>query len=120
MISPAGLVGRIVEVGAETGKAILLSDPNCRVAALVQRTRESGLVIGGADGRLRMLYLPETTQSQAGDLVVTAGLGGGYPKGLLIGTIRSLRREVDGLSATARVEPAIDINRLEEVLVVIE
>lgn len=120
VITPAGLVGHVSEVGASSCKVVLLLDPDCRVAGLVQRTRESGLVIGGGDGRLRMLYLPETAGSQAGDLIVTAGLGGAYPKGLLIGTIRDLRREVDGLSATARVEPAINADRLEEVLVVLE
>ncbi len=120
VVTPGGLVGRISEVGSVTSKVLLLLDPNCRLAGLVQRTRESGLVTGSADGRLRMFYLPETTASLVGDTVITAGLGGHYPKGLLIGTVHALHREVDGLSATALIDPAIAAERLEEVLVVVE
>lgn len=119
VIAPGGLVGRIGGVGAATSRVVVLTDPDCRVAGVVQRTREGGLAVGGAAGRLRLLYLPSTTASQPGDLVVTTGLGDGVPKGLLIGTIRAVRREVDGLSATAQVEPAVAVDRLEEVLVVV-
>jgi rod shape-determining protein MreC len=114
----AGLVGRITEVGPRTAKVQLLSDPESSVAALLQTTRATGLVVGQPDGSLQMRYVPQEEDVATGDIVLTSGLGGLMPKGLVIGQVTEVQQREYETFQTATVRPAVDFTRLELALVI--
>lgn len=112
-----GLVGRVAEVGPRTAKVQLLTDPDSSVAALLQTSRVTGLIVGQPDGTLRMDYIPQDETISVGDIVLTSGLGGFLPKGLVIGQVTEVQQMDYALFQTATVRPAVDFSRLEMVLV---
>lgn len=114
----AGLVGRITEVGPRTARVQLLSDPDSAVAAVLQATRGTGLVTGQPDGTLRMEYVPQEEEIAVGDIVLTSGLGGLMPKGLVIGQVTEVQQREYETFQTATVRPAVDFSRLELALVI--
>jgi rod shape-determining protein MreC len=118
VISPAGVVGRVILPSGRAAKVQLLIDGNAAAGALIERTRVQGVVQGFGDGSLRMQYVPGTADVKAGDLVVTSGIDGIYPKGFVIGTIEQVERGTAGYHEIT-VRPSVDFTRLEEVLVVL-
>ncbi len=116
IVDTAGLIGRVREGSPSSCLVILLTDPESRIAALVERTRETGLVVGRGRGQCELVYLDLHAEVAEGDRVVTAGLGGTFPKGLLIGTVIKVVRDDASGSASAWVRPAAELGRLEEVL----
>jgi len=117
VISPAGVVGRVILPSGRAAKVQLLIDRNAAAGGLIERTRVQGVVEGVGDGSLRMDYVPGTADVKPGDLVVTSGIDGIYPKGFVIGTIEQVDRGSGGYHLIT-VRPAVDFTRLEEVLVV--
>lgn len=117
VISPAGVVGRVILPGGRASRVQLLVDRNAAAGALIERTRVQGVVIGFGDGSLRMQYVPGTSDVKTGDLVVTSGIDGIYPKGFVIGMIDNVSRGL-GQYHEITVRPTVDFSRLEEVLVV--
>ena len=118
VITPAGVVGRVVKATGATSVVLLLTDPNNAIAGLIQRTRDEGIVEGVPQGRAKLKYIPMLSAVKEGDRVVTSGLVGGFPRGLAIGTITSIDREEGALFQTAELVPEVDVNRVEEVLVI--
>jgi rod shape-determining protein MreC len=118
VITPAGVVGRVVKTTGATAVVLLLTDSNNAIAALIQRTRDEGIVEGIPQGRARLKYIPMLSAVKEGDRVVTSGLVGGFPRGLAIGTITAIDREEGALFQTAELAPEVDVNRVEEVLVI--
>jgi rod shape-determining protein MreC len=118
VITPAGVVGRVVKTTGATAVVLLLTDPNNAIAGLIQRTRDEGIVEGVLQGRARLKYIPMLSAVKEGDRVVTSGLVGGFPRGLAIGTITAIDREEGALFQTAELVPEVDVNRVEEVLVI--
>ena len=114
-----GLAGRIVETTGSTAKVMLLNDPSLGVSALVQRSRQEGLVCGTLGANLIMKYLPEDADIKLEDTIISSGLNATYPKGLLIGTVVDIGRDFSGLSRFAVVKPAVELSNIEEVLVII-
>ncbi|HEC35356.1 MAG TPA: rod shape-determining protein MreC, partial [Anaerolineae bacterium] len=97
----------------------LLSDPSSGVVALLQQSRASGLVRGQPDGSLRMVYIPHEDEVQVGDIVLTSGLGGVLPRGLVVGQVAEVQRQDFALHQEAVVRPAVDYRRVELVLIVV-
>lgn len=118
VIAPAGVVGRLVVPSLRSAKVQLLIDRNAAAGAIVERTRAQGVVVGGGDDRLRMEYVSEAVDVIAGDLVVTSGIDGIYPKGFVIGRIESVER-AGGAYKRITIKPAVDFSSLEDVLVVL-
>ncbi len=118
VITPAGLVGRVVKTTAGSSVVLQVNDPNTAVTALIQRTRDEGMVTGTPRGRLRMKYIPLLSTVREGDLVVTSGLVGQFPKGLMIGVVKRIEKTTDDLFQSAELAPAVDFSKLEEVLVI--
>ena len=116
----AGLVGRISEIGPRTAKVRLLNDLDSAVAAMLQTTRGTGLVVGQPDGSLQMSYIPQGEEVRVGDIVLTSGLGGLMPKGLVIGQVIDVQQREYETFQTATVRPAVDLTRLELALVIID
>ena len=117
VISPAGVVGRLILPSRRASKVQLLIDTNAAAGALIERTRVQGVVMGMGNGALKMQYVPGTADVKTGDLVVTSGIDGIYPKGFVIGTIEHADRGL-GAYHEITVRPAADFARLEEVLIV--
>lgn len=118
VISPAGVVGRVVQPSARAALVQLIVDRNAAVGALIERSRVQGVVVGIGSDVLQMDYVPGTADVQPGDLVVTSGIDGIYPKGFVIGTVAAVER-TPGAYHGITVRPAVDFSRLEEVLVVL-
>lgn len=119
VVTPAGIVGNIVKVASSTSIALLITDPNVAVTGLVQRTRDEGIIQGTAQGLVRMKYIPPLAAVKEGDAVVTSGLTGGFPRGILIGQVLQVGEREGDLFQTARVAPVVDFGKLEEVLILI-
>jgi rod shape-determining protein MreC len=117
IISPAGIVGRVVVPSARSAKVQLLIDRNAAAGAIVERSRAQGVVVGIGEDRLRLENVPETADIVAGDLVVSSGIEGIYPKGFVIGTIEGVEKSGPAYKRIT-VKPAVDFSALEEVLVV--
>lgn len=122
VLVPEGLVGRVIRVSDNTAQVMLITDPRSAISSLVQETRSPGIVEGTADtsGRLRMIHIPYDVFVRKGQTVVTSGLGSFFPKGIVIGQIMEVKKDPTGLFYNAVIQPAVDFNRLEEVLVVTE
>ncbi|GIW44181.1 MAG: hypothetical protein KatS3mg077_1463 [Candidatus Binatia bacterium] len=117
VVSPHGVVGRILVTSMHSSRVLLITDHNSGVDALVQRTRARGIVEGSLDGRCSMKYLRREEDVAVGDRIITSGLDGIFPKGLLIGEVTHVTRGTRGLLQVAEVRPAAPLERLEEVLV---
>jgi rod shape-determining protein MreC len=119
VIVPEGLVGRVVQVRSGTSVIQLLNDPASTVGAIVQRTRTAGLVEGDAGGAVRFKFMARDGARVApGDVVVTSGLGNLFPKGLPIGRVVAIEDKGSALFHFAVLAPAVDVGRVEEVLLV--
>jgi rod shape-determining protein MreC len=118
VIAPAGLVGQVVEASASSARVQLITDPVSSVGVLLQGSRVTGLLVGGQSGRLRIRYLPVRAEVQSGEVVITSGLGGVYPKGILVGKVLAVDGRGGALFQEATVEPSVDFSQLEEVLVI--
>jgi len=119
-ITPAGLLGRVLDVTGSTTKIMLINDPNFSVSSLVQRSRQEGLVSGTLGGTLMMKYLPRNADIKVSDIIVTSGLTDLYPKGLIIGTVIEVGDEFAGLTRYALLKPAVDLANIEELLIILE
>jgi rod shape-determining protein MreC len=124
VISPTGVVGRVIKLGPRGAQVQLLLDSQTAVAVLIERSRVTGIVsgqVGLAEGNatdLLMKYVPALADVKIGDVVVTSGLDRIYPKGLAVGRVRSVT-DASGLFKDIRVEPSARFDRLEEVLVLL-
>lgn len=116
-----GLVGRVLSTTPRTATVLLILDPRSAVGGMVQRTRTLVLVEGDPSrpGLCRVKSLTPECDVQVGDRVLSSGLGGVYPKGLVIGEIVEVMPGKYGVGRAAYLKPAVDFSRLEEVLVII-
>jgi rod shape-determining protein MreC len=115
---PTGIVGTVIKVFPTASVVLLISDTHSAVPVLVQRTREQGIVEGTFGGRLRLKYLPPSSDIRAGDVIVTSGLTDPFPKGLMVGTVNRVERPEGDLYPDVGVIPSVDLSTLEEVLVI--
>jgi len=119
VISPFGLVGRIVDVRPGSAIVQVLTDPASTVGAHVVRTRTPGIVEGEPRGTIRFKYLARDGAAlQVGDVLVTSGQGGLFPRGIPIGRVRAIDDRGAALFNYAALDPAVDFGRVDEVLVV--
>jgi rod shape-determining protein MreC len=118
VVTDRGLVGRISEVGEGWSRVLLIVDVSSSVTALTQSTRASGLVQGRVDGALVMRAIPQGDTVSVGDTVFTSGLGGNFPRQLLIGQITEVERKDYELYQSAVVQPTVDFQHLEVVMVI--
>lgn len=116
VIGSGGLVGRVVAVGPQVARVQLVSDRTSSVGALLVRSRARGIVSGEGQVTLQMKYVSNLEDVKVGDLVVTSGVDGIYPKGLAVGRVESVGNG-PGLFKVIRLAPAANIERLEEVFV---
>lgn len=116
VIAPAGVIGRVVTPGRRAARVQLLVDRNAAVGVTVERSRAQGVAEGTGD-EMRLNYVSGGADVVAGDIVVTSGIDGIYPKGFVVGQIESVERGAGALGVI-RIQPAVDFSSLEVALVV--
>jgi rod shape-determining protein MreC len=120
VISPEGLIGRVVDVRPGSSVVQVLTDPASTVGALVVRTRTQGIVEGEPRGTLRLKFMARDGGGiQVGDLVVTSGAGGLFPRGIPVGRVRAIDDRGSALFSYAQLSPAVDFARIDEVLLIV-
>lgn len=117
------LVGKISRVGSDWAEVVTILDPECAVGALIERSKDVGVLEGDSSlrfqGRCRLGYLSRDADIQNGDYIETSGMGGVYPKGLLIGKILEIKEDNTNMSKYAIVEPVVNFSKLNQVFVLL-
>lgn len=119
VVSDIGVIGHVIQVSAVMSKVLLLIDGRSAVDSLFQGTRVSGVVAGVGEDFCDMKYVPITAEVREGDLILSSGLGGIFPKGLVIGTVSRVQKRKNELFQEIQVKPSVELARLEEVLVLL-
>jgi len=118
VISSDMLVGKISEVGFSSSHALLITNPNSIINAMLQESRASGLVKGELGYGLVMESIPQEVKINVSDLVVTSGLGGNFPKGLLLGKVSEIISKQSEIFQSATLRPVLDFSKLELVFII--
>lgn len=118
VVTELGLVGRVTQVSATAAEVLLVTDPVSAVSARLQQSRDEGIVLGQLTGNLRMTFIDLDAELLVGDTVITSGLGGNFPEGIIIGQVTSIRQFEFELYQEAEVRNLNTFDRLEMVLVV--
>ncbi|TAK12085.1 MAG: rod shape-determining protein MreC [Anaerolineae bacterium] len=119
VVSAEGLVGRVTAVTANAARVQLITDPAALVDVRILPAEADGVMTGSLTADLFIDQIPVTASLQSGDLVLTSGLGGGYPANILVGQVTSVRNEATALFQQASLDAVTDFARLEIVLVII-
>lgn len=114
-----GLIGQTTDVTAHSVKVRLITDQNSGVAAMIQANRAEGIVHGSIDGGLSLDFISHETTVKAGDVVITSGTGGVYPKGLLVGEVTKVSNLASNLYQDVTLSPSADLDNSEEVLILV-
>lgn len=122
VVNADGVVGRTIEVSYHHSLVLLLIDRSSGVDALVQRSRDRGILKGGVEGVCRLEFVVRNADVMTGDMVVTSGLAGAFPKGLILGQVSRIETKPggQGMFQVIEVAPAVDFDRLEEVLIILK
>ncbi len=119
VVNAEGLVGRIVEVYPDQSKVLTILDERSKVGVIDQRTRDLAILTGkGLEGVCELQYLLGKVPIEIDDRVVTSGVGGLFPKGILVGTIARITKSPHRLFLEVQVTPSVDFGRLEELFVI--
>jgi rod shape-determining protein MreC len=117
VISTQGVVGKLIAVAPNSSRVLLIDDHNSGLDAFDQRSRARGIIAGLLNGELTMKYVDRTEDVKPGDSVVTSGMDGIFPRGLLVGQITRVSQEGPGLFLNVDIRPAADFRKLEQVLI---
>jgi len=116
VLADRGVVGRIIESSWHASRVLLMIDDNSNIDALIQRSRAQGILQGAGSAGCNLKYISRVENVQTGDVVLSSGLAGVFPKGLLLGVVTGASRREGGLFQKIDVSPAVDFGKLEEVL----
>jgi rod shape-determining protein MreC len=121
IIEPNGtIIGKITALKDNTANICLVTSPGCKLAAAIENQNQTpGIADGDLGLTVKMEYIPQTDKISAGDIVITSGLGGNIPRGLVIGRVKEVRNESNAVWQDATIEPLVDFNNLTLVSVII-
>ncbi len=117
VLNDQGIVGRITESSWHISRIMLIVDVNSNVSVLIQRNRAHGVLQGAGAAGCRLKYIPKTEEVKVGDAVISSGLGGIFPKGILLGVVAAVDKKEGGFFQRIDVQPSVDFGKLEEVAV---
>jgi rod shape-determining protein MreC len=120
VILPTGVIGQVLKIAPHYATVLLITDYNSAVDCVVERSRAKAIVEGKGENRCQLKYLLRAEEVAVGDVVITAGLGGNFPKGLMVGEVKKVDKKGHGVFQYAELVPSVDMTRLEEVFVVME
>jgi rod shape-determining protein MreC len=120
VINPDGLVGKVASVSNNSAQISLITDREMAVGAILEETRETkGIVEGlGDNGKLRIINIPYYSPVKDDERIISSGLSEIYPPGIPIGRISDIQKDANGLVLSASVQPSVNFDQLEEVLVI--
>ncbi len=119
VLADRGVVGRIIETSWHASRVLLMIDDNSNIDALIQRSRAQGILQGAGSAGCNLKYISRVEDVRTGDVVLSSGLAGVFPKGLLLGVVTGASRREGGLFQKIDVSPAVDFSKLEEVLALV-
>ena len=117
VVGPHGVIGQVTMVGSTYSRVRLITDQASGVASLIQRTRVEGVTRGSVSGEVTLDFIGADADVLEGDVVITSGSGGIYPRGLLVGTIVAITNNKTALYQDLTIEPADHIASIEAVMV---
>ena len=120
VLTADGLVGKVIEADRGHSVCQIITDPNSRVSAKIQRNRELGIIAWDGGNRLKLLYIAKTIDAQKGDVIVTSGMSQIFPENIKIGVVVDVSYESKGMFQEILVQPSVNLNRLEEVQIEIK
>lgn len=120
VLTHEGIVGRILRTTATHSDIVTIVDLYSAVDAIVERSRARGIVEGKTDDLCQLRFALRTDDIQPGDVLISSGLGGIFPKNVLVGSVTRVDRKAFGISQEVEVKPSVDFSRLEEVMIVME
>ena len=115
VVTPAGVMGRVISASPSTSQVLLITDPNRAIPVLIESSRVKGVLKGSGHGYLTLEYVRRTEQFAVGDKVVTSGLLGIFPKGLMVGSVKDVRKDERNIFAEVVVDPFVEMDTIEEV-----
>ncbi len=118
VVAAEGVVGRVIKVAQNSSRVLLITDASSAIAALIQRTRTRGVARGVGDS-LSVEYALNQADIAVGDLMITSGMGGVFPKGLPLGRVLDVEKDQFGLFQRVKVQTVVDFSHLEEVMVIV-
>jgi rod shape-determining protein MreC len=119
VVHTGGVVGRIIWTSRNYSKVLLQTDPNAGLDVLVQRSRVRGVIEGAGSNSMRLKYIQHNGDVVAGDKIISSGAAGVFPPGLFVGMVKNVEKIGKGMFLNVEVEPAVNFDRLEEVLVIL-
>jgi rod shape-determining protein MreC len=120
VVTHEGIVGRVLRTTAEYSDVITLLDNLSSIDSVVQRSRARGILEGATDFSCILKYVLRTDDIEAGDTIISSGLDGIYPKGILLGTVIRVNKKSYGITQDVEVRPSVDFSKLEEVMVILK
>ncbi len=120
VVTVEGVVGQILETSRTTSKVLLAHDHNSAVNALIQKNRVQGIVKGEGSQSYKMHYILKNAAIEEGDLIVTSGMGGSFPKGIPVGAVSSVTKTKRGMFQNITVTPAVNFSQLEYLIVILQ
>lgn len=120
VVSSAGVVGRVVRVASSSSRLLLMTDNASAIAATVQRSRARGVVKGKSGQRCSLDFSQRGEDVKVGDIIVTSGIGGVFPKSLPIGEVTMVKKGEYGIFQTVELRPFVSMSHLEEVLILLQ
>ncbi|MGH7965119.1 MAG: rod shape-determining protein MreC [Candidatus Binatia bacterium] len=118
VLTPEGVVGQVVSLSPHAAQVLLISDPNSGADVLIQRSRVRGIIAGTLNGHCLLKYIQRGDDVKVGDVVITSGLDGIFPKGQMIGTVVRVETTDSRMFQDVEVKLSAELDKVEEVLVV--
>ena len=118
VVTQQGLVGRIAAVTADAARVQLITDPASTINVKLEPSGAQAVIRGEVSGEISLAMIPQSAPVEIGDLILTSGLGGNYPTNILVGQVTGVRRRETDLFQSASVQPVVDFNQLEIVLII--
>jgi len=120
VVTHQGLVGKVTRITPSSCLVQLITDKNSHVAAIIQKSRVEGILVGKSQNTCAIKYVERDADIEVGNKVITSGMGGIFPKGLMLGVIVHIDKKPYELFQYAEISPQVPFSRLEEVLILLK
>lgn len=120
VVTVEGVVGQVLTSSPNYSKVLLATDPNSAIEIITQKTRVQGIVKGLGRDAFGLYYVLKSAEVEKGDYVLTSGLGGVFPKGLMVGTVSAVMKTRRGMFQTIEIDPAVDFSQLEYLIIIMK
>ena len=120
VVTVEGVVGQVLTSSPNYSKVLLATDPNSAIDVITQQTRVQGIVKGLGRDAFALHYVLKSAAVEKGDFIITSGLGGVFPKGLMVGTVSEIRKSPRGMFQDIEIQPAVDFTQLEHLIIIMK